>query len=70
MDTENLKETLKRELPTLLNEDPAFRRFVLELICEVKAERGETHDWFHEKLDEIRRESERRDAQVAEKPGH
>jgi len=29
--TEDLKETIKRELPALLRSDPALRRFILDI---------------------------------------
>jgi hypothetical protein len=37
MTTENLKETIKRELPALLRSDPAFRPFFLDLTRETYA---------------------------------
>lgn len=58
-----LKETIKRELPTYLREDPGFRDFVLELTRDAYADRAQTSDWFHQAIAEMREErarSERR----------
>ncbi|MEA3644137.1 MAG: DUF3782 domain-containing protein, partial [Lamprobacter sp.] len=45
-----------RELPALLREDPAFREYVLELTRTHHPSRGETEDWFHAMLGELRRD--------------
>jgi hypothetical protein len=58
MPTENLKETIKRELPHLLRSDPALRRFVLDLTREAYADRHQTEDRFDRILDELRRDRE------------
>ena len=58
-----LKETIKRELPTYLREDPAFRDLVLELTRDAYADRTQTTDWFQQAIAEMRAErarSERR----------
>jgi len=58
MTTENLKETIKRELPALLRSDPALRRFILDLTRERYADRRQTEDRFDRILDELRRDRE------------
>ena len=58
MTTENLKETIKRELPALLRSDPALRRFILDLTRETYADRRQTEDRFDRILDELRRDRE------------
>jgi hypothetical protein len=58
MNTEALKEEIKRELPGLLREDPTFRAFILDLTRDEYAGRRETHGWFHQTLDELRRDRE------------
>lgn len=58
MTAEALKEAIKRELPALLREDPAFRDYVLELTRQHHPSRGETEDWFHALLGELRRDRE------------
>jgi acyl-CoA thioesterase I len=50
MNTEALKEEIKRELPGLLREDPAFRALILDLTRDEYAGRRETNDWFHQAL--------------------
>ena len=59
---ESLKETVKRELPAWLESDPAFREAILRITVNRHASRDETSDWFHQTLDEMRRERERQDA--------
>ncbi|UHD16778.1 PD-(D/E)XK nuclease family protein [Thiocapsa bogorovii] len=61
MTTESLKETIKRELPTWLREDPAFRTYVLELTRNEYADRRETGDRFYELLGELRRDREKQE---------
>jgi hypothetical protein len=56
---ESLKETVKRELPAWLESDPAFREAILRITANRHASRDETNDWFHQTLDEMRRERER-----------
>ena len=58
MTTENLKKTIKRELPALLRSDPALRRFILDLTRETYADRRQTEDRFDRILDELRRDRE------------
>ena len=58
MATEDLNETIKRELPALLRSDPALRRFILDLTQERYAERDRTDDRFDKVLDELRRDRE------------
>ena len=61
MTTESLKETVKRELPNWLRDDPSFRAFILDLTRDAYADRRETGDRFHELLGELRRDRERQD---------
>lgn len=58
MDTEALKETIKRELPQWLRADPEFRDYILDLTRREYADRGETQDRFYELLGELRRDRE------------
>ena len=58
MNAELLKETIKRELPALLREDPALRAYILELTRQEYASRAETQDRFYEILSELRRDRE------------
>jgi len=59
---ESIKETVKRELPTWLESDPSFRAAILAITADRYPRREETSDWFHQTLDERRRERERQDA--------
>ena len=61
MNLETLKETIRQELPELLRRDPDFRSYLLEITRGDFADRKETRDWFHETLDEMRREREKQD---------
>jgi hypothetical protein len=61
MNLETLKETIRQELPELLRRDPDFRSRILEITRGEFADRKETRDWFHETLDEMRREREKQD---------
>lgn len=58
MDAELLKETIKKELPGLLRNDPALRAYILELTRSEYAGRQETHDRFWEVLVELRSDRE------------
>ncbi len=58
MTAASLKESIKRELPALLRDDPAFRDEVLALTRQHHPTRGETEDWFHALLGELRRDRE------------
>jgi hypothetical protein len=58
MNAELLKETIKRELPALLREDPALCAYILELTRQEYASRAETQDRFYEMLAELRRDRE------------
>jgi hypothetical protein len=58
MDTELLKDTIKRELPGLLREDPGLRAYLLELTRREYAGRFETEDRFYQILGELRRDRE------------
>lgn len=61
MNTPTLKETLKREMPHWLQDDPAFRAFVLDLTRREYADRRETDDRFNTLLAELRQDRERAD---------
>jgi len=58
MNAELLKETIKRELPDLLRDDPALRAYILELTRREYAGRAETEDRFYAMLAELRRDRE------------
>ena len=58
MATEDLKDTIKRELPALVRSDPTLRRFILDLTRELYAERRETENRFDRVLDDLRRARE------------
>lgn len=58
MATEDLKDTIKRELPALVRSDPALRRFILDLTRDLYADRRETENRFERALDELRRDRE------------
>jgi len=60
MSAELLKETIRRELPGLLRDDPALRAYILELTRQEYAGRAETQDRFYELLAELRRDREER----------
>jgi len=59
---ESIKETVQRELPVWLEADPAFRAAILGITTTQHPRRDETNDWFHQTLEEMRRERERQDA--------
>ncbi|HUM94324.1 MAG TPA: DUF3782 domain-containing protein [Candidatus Competibacter sp.] len=58
MDAELLKETIKKELPGLLRNDPALRAYILELTRSEYAGHQETQDRFWEVLAELRSDRE------------
>jgi len=58
MNTESLKEVIKRELPVWLREDPELRAYILELTRQEYAARADTQDGFYEILAELRRDRE------------
>ncbi|MDX1606399.1 MAG: hypothetical protein R3202_09410, partial [Candidatus Competibacterales bacterium] len=66
MDTDELKATIKRELPNWLREDPEFRAYVLELTRAEYADRVGTEDRFTRLLGELRRDREEQAAKWAE----
>lgn len=55
---ETTAETIKRELPRLLQEDPDLRRVVLEIARGHFADRDRTEDRFDRILDEFKRDRE------------
>lgn len=44
MNSESLKEAVKRELPQWLREDPDLRAYILELTRQEYADRAETQE--------------------------
>jgi hypothetical protein len=58
MTTEQLTETIKRELPALLRADPELRHFILELTRPEYAGRQHTEERFDRILDELRADRE------------
>ena len=58
MNTELLKETIKKELPGLLRDDPALRAYILGLTSSAYAGHQETQDRFWEVLAELRHDRE------------
>jgi hypothetical protein len=58
MTEESLKETIRRELPGWLREDPDLRAYVLELTRGEYAGRADTEDRFYAILAELRRDRE------------
>ena len=58
MNTESLKEAIRRELPEILRADPELRAYVLELTRREYAGRVETQDRFYDLLAELRRNRE------------
>ena len=66
VNAEDIKGTVKRELPNWLREDPAFRTYVMELTRGEYADRRETSNRFYDILGELRRDRERQDQKCAE----
>jgi len=58
MNTQALKDTIRRELPEIIRTDPEFRRYILELTRQEYAGRAATEDRFYELLAELRRDRE------------
>jgi hypothetical protein len=58
VNTDTLKETIRRELPTLVRDDPALRAFILDITRLEYANRAETNDRFYDMLAELRRDRE------------
>lgn len=58
MNSELLKETIKKELPGLLRDDPALRAYILDLTHSEYAGRQETRDRFWGVLAELRHDRE------------
>ena len=61
MNREALQEIIRQDLPELLRVDPEFRSCILEITRDTYADQKETQNWFHEMLNEMRRERERQD---------
>jgi len=66
MTTESLKETIKRELPKWLRDDPEFRAFVLDITRREYAARADTEDRFYAILAELQRDREEQARKWAE----
>lgn len=58
MNTQQIKEIIKQELPAILKEDVEMRRFVLRLSRRHFADKEETESRFDRLLDELRRDRE------------
>ena len=58
MNTESLKEAIKREIPEFLRTDQDFRAYILELTRQEYAGRADTQDRFYDLLAELRRDRE------------
>lgn len=56
-----LEKTIREELPKILRLDPDFQSNLHEIMRSEYANRNETCDWFHEILDEMRRDRESQD---------
>jgi hypothetical protein len=66
MTTKSLKETIKRELPKWLRDDPEFRAFVLDITRREYAARADTEDRFYAILAELQRDREEQDLKWVE----
>jgi len=58
MNTQQVKEIIKRELPAILKEDDEMQRFILRLSRPHFADKAETESRFDRVLDELRRDRE------------
>ena len=58
MQTDNLQQLIRRELPGLLRQDPDFRAYVLDISQHAYADKAETEDRFTVLLNELRRDRE------------
>ena len=58
MNTETLKEAIRRELPGFVKTDPEFRAYLLDLMRPEFAPRAETDDRFYSILNELRSDRE------------
>ena len=58
MNTETLKEAIRRELPGFVKTDPEFRAYLLDLMRPEFAPRAETNDRFYAILNELSRDRE------------
>lgn len=58
MNTETLKEAIRRELPGFVRTDPEFRAYLLDLMRPEFAPRAETDDRFYSILNELRSDRE------------
>ena len=58
MNTQSLKDTIRRELPEIMRTDPELRGYILDLTRREYAGRAATEDRFFELLAELRRDRE------------
>jgi hypothetical protein len=58
MQTDNLQQLIRRELPGLLRQDPECRGYVREISQQACADKAETEDRFTAMLNELRRDRE------------
>jgi len=66
METNQVKELIKKELPRLLREDPLLRAYVLEVTREAYADKGQTEDRFAALLERLDRKEEEYNRRWAE----
>jgi hypothetical protein len=58
MAAQSVNELIRRELPTLLREDPSLRSYLRSLLASEFADRGQTEDRFDRLFAELRRSQE------------
>jgi len=58
MENQQIKQIVMRELPTIMQQDPEVRRFILQLSRQHFADKEETESRFDRVLDELRRDRE------------
>ena len=58
MNTQSLKDTIRRELPEIMRTDPDLRAYILDLTRREYAGRAATDDRFYDLLAELRRDRE------------
>lgn len=66
MNSEELKESIRRELPALLRDDVALRGYIVDLMQKDFPKRVETEDRFYQILGELRRDREEQTRKWAE----
>jgi len=58
IDSEQLDQLILQRLPTLVQQNSQIQELVLELARQKFADRKETESWFHQMLNELRRDRE------------